>query len=207
MSRRAAIVDYGLCNIDSVVRAVEECGAEAVVTSEPAGLARGSCVILPGVGAFGDAMTLLEQRGLVDPLRELVLEQGVPFLGICLGMQLMGTRGEEGGDRKGLGLVPGVVTRLVPDAADTRIPHIGWNEVHYAGAPSLFTGIPSGKDFYFVHSYHFRTEQPAASLGRTPYCGGFTSVVQGGPAMFGVQFHPEKSQRVGKQLLKNFLEH
>lgn len=204
-TRRAVIVDYGLCNIDSVARAVEECGADVVVTSDPAELERGNHLILPGVGAFGDAMSQLEARGLVEPLRELAGKRGIPFLGICLGMQLMGTRGEEGGERAGLGLVAGTVTRLVPTQTDPRVPHIGWNEVHHAKPSPLFDGIPSGKDFYFVHSYHFANDRDDSVVARTPYCGQFTSVIQGGPVMFGVQFHPEKSQRVGRKLLENFM--
>ena len=204
-TRRAVIVDYGLCNIDSVARAVEECGADVVVTSDPAELERGNHLILPGVGAFGDAMSQLEARGLVEPLRELAGKRGIPFLGICLGMQLMGTRGEEGGERAGLGLVAGTVTRLVPTQTDPRVPHIGWNEVHHAKPSPLVDGIPSGKDFYFVHSYHFANDRDDSVVARTPYCGQFTSVIQGGPAMFGVQFHPEKSQRVGRKLLENFM--
>jgi glutamine amidotransferase len=201
---RVVIVDYGLCNIDSVARSVEECGAEALVTCNPDELNRATHIILPGVGAFPDAMDQLEQRGLIAPLRELVLVHGVPFLGICLGMQLMGARGTEGGDRLGLGLVPGRVIRLVPEDAHTRIPHAGWNEVQHASHP-LFAGIPTGKDFYFVHSYHFACERDEHVIGRTPYCGTFASAIQGGPVMFGVQFHPEKSQAVGRRLLQNFL--
>jgi glutamine amidotransferase len=172
------------------------------VTSDPARLAAAAFVILPGVGAFADAMAHLRERGLVEPLRERVLGDRVPFLGICLGMQLMASRGIEGGDTEGLGFLRARVERLVPEGPTTRIPHIGWNNV--AGSGRLFTGIAPDKDFYFVHSYHVVPDDPADVLATTPYCGGFVSAVAH-DAMFGVQFHPEKSQKVGFQLLRNFL--
>jgi imidazole glycerol-phosphate synthase subunit HisH len=199
---KVVIVDYGMCNLDSVARAVEECGGNPEVTSDPARLKAASFVILPGVGAFADAMAHLRERDLVEPLRERVLGDRVPFLGICLGMQLMASRGIEGGDTEGLGLISGTVQRLVPDAPTTRIPHIGWNNV--AGGGPLFAGISPTKDFYFVHSYHVVPDDAADVLATTPYCGGFVSAVAH-DTLFGVQFHPEKSQQVGFQLLRNFL--
>jgi imidazole glycerol-phosphate synthase subunit HisH len=203
--KRVAIVDYGMCNLDSVRRAVEECGADAEVTDRASALRDASHVILPGVGAFPDAMTHLRERQLDGALRELAAEDRVPFLGICLGMQLMATRGEEGGETAGLGIVPGDIVRLQPDDPRSRIPHVGWNQVVPERPSPLFAGIAPERDFYFVHSYHFVPRDGAQALARTPYCGGFVSAVGTGQRTFGVQFHPEKSQKVGFALLRNFI--
>lgn len=199
-----ALVDYGMGNLDSVRRALEVQGATVVVTSDPDDLAEADRIILPGVGAFGIAMENLRERGLDKALTEQVINQGAPFLGICLGMQLMATSSTEHGDQTGLGWVPGHVVRLEATEADPRIPHVGWNEVHPDVDHPLFAGVETDRDFYFVHSFHFSSEDDATSLATTPYCGGFTSVVGLGNAV-GVQFHPEKSQQVGQVLLKNFL--
>jgi glutamine amidotransferase len=203
--KRVAVIDYGMCNLDSVKRAVEECGGDPVVTSDHGTIADSTHLVLPGVGAFTEAMTHLHERELVPLLREMALVRRVPFLGICLGMQLMASRGDEGGDTAGLDLVGGVCTRLVPTEETPRIPHVGWNEVVPTRPSPLFEGIAPGRDFYFVHSYHFACASPGDELARTPYCGGFTSAVASGTTLFGVQFHPEKSQRAGFQLLRNFL--
>lgn len=201
--KTAAIIDYGLSNIDSVARAVEECGATAIVTSDPRELARVGRIILPGVGSFADGMRELRSRRLDDAMRAEVIEKDVPLLGICLGMQLLATSGDEGGKTAGLDFVEGDVVRLSPLDATTRIPHIGWNSVDIRKASPLFDDIPSGKDFYFVHSYHFRCDAGVV-VAETDYCGGFVSCVSKGH-IFGVQFHPEKSQKVGLHLLRNFL--
>ncbi len=202
--KRVAVVDYGLCNLDSIARALEECGANVVVTADPAELLTCDRAVVPGVGSFRDAMVNLRSGGLADAVTELATVQRAPVLGICLGMQLLASRGEEGGPSDGLGLVPGKIVRLVPTSADPRVPHIGWNEVHPTATHPLFGGIRTGADFYFVHSFHFVADEPAAGIASTPYCGGFASVVARENVM-GVQFHPEKSQRVGFQLLRNFL--
>lgn len=198
------IVDYGMCNLDSVARAVERCGGRSLVSPEPAEVLKADGIILPGVGSFNDAMAELDKRQLIAPLRQQVLERNIPFLGICLGMQLMASQGHEGGETKGLGLIPGEVVRLEPDSPATRIPHVGWNEVDITQASPIFQGIASGANFYFVHSYHYRCEAQYI-LGRTPYCGGFASAI-GSNNRFGVQFHPEKSLKAGLALLTNFLE-
>ncbi len=200
---RVAVVDYGMSNLDSVVRAVQECGGDAFVASTPDGLGDCSRVILPGVGTFADGMRHLRERGFEEALRDLALEKGVPFLGICLGMQLLASRGEEGGETRGLGFIPGDVLRLLPGPQKERVPHVGWNEVRHGGA-GLFTEVPDGTDFYFVHSYHLAPSRPADVVARTPYCGGFVSAVASGP-VYGVQFHPEKSQKLGFRVLRNFL--
>jgi len=201
--KEIAIINYGMCNLDSVARAVEKCGGEPLVTAEPEAVSGADGIILPGVGSFADAMLNLTQRGLIAPLRERVLGHDIPFLGICLGMQLMAAIGHEGGRSAGLGLIPGEVERLQPDTQATRIPHVGWNQVEIRQACPLFDGIADQTDFYFVHSYHFRCDA-AHRIATTPYCGGFTSVV-GREHCFGVQFHPEKSLGAGQALLRNFL--
>ena len=202
--KTVAIVDYGMGNVDSVARAVQECGAKAVVTADRDELESADSLILPGVGAFKDGMKHLRDRGLPDLLREQAINKRIPFLGICLGMQLMAKRGIESGDTEGLGWLDAVVVRLKSKGPDERIPHIGWNEVHPSRPSPLFTDIPNGKDFYFVHSYHLACKDKPAVLADTPYCGGFISAVAK-DNLFGVQFHPEKSQKPGFQLLKNFL--
>jgi imidazole glycerol-phosphate synthase subunit HisH len=203
--RSVAIVDYGLCNLDSVARAVEECGGISRVTDDPKVLTEASHIILPGVGSFADAMGELRLRKLDGVLAKLVRDHKVPFLGICLGMQLMASKGQEGGETAGLCLIDGEVRRLEPDTQLTRIPHVGWNEVTAARESPLFRGIAERKDFYFVHSYHFVCHHEENVLARTPYCGRFVSAVCAGTNIFGVQFHPEKSQKPGFQLLRNFI--
>ena len=200
---RVVIIDYGMCNLDSVARAVEECGGRALVTQHPADLAGASHIILPGVGAFPDAMDRLRRTGMDAALREQVVGELIPFLGICLGMQLMATRGFEVRESPGLDLIPGEVRRLMPTGSRVRIPHIGWNEVQATEDCPLFTGIPARSDFYFVHSYHLCCDMKFAAA-HTPYADGFVAAVQRGNT-FGTQFHPEKSQRLGFRLLANFL--
>lgn len=201
---RVAVIDYGLCNIDSVVRAVDECGGRPFVTFRPEEIGGATHIILPGVGAFCDAMKNLHERSLVKVLTECTMERKVPFLGICLGMQLLADKGWEGGETAGLGWIPGEVRRLVPSSPMERIPHVGWNGVQQCLPSPLWEGIPSEKDFYFVHSFCFCPADEADVIGRTPYCGTFVSAVARGN-VFGTQFHPEKSQRAGFRLLKNFL--
>jgi glutamine amidotransferase len=201
-----AVVDFRLCNIDSIVRALVECGAKAFATRDPSDLARSDRIVLPGVGAFPAAMANLRAAHLDSAIAREVADVGKPFLGICLGMQLMARHSAEGGDSEGLGLVEGDVVRLVAKEKGERVPHMGWNTVHAEADTPLFAGIAPDKDFYFVHSYHMRCADAAAVTATTPYCGGFASAVRGpGPRAFGVQFHPEKSQKPGFQLLRNFL--
>lgn len=199
-----AIVDYGMCNLDSVARAIEECGGDPLVTDQAKDFEVATHIILPGVGAFPDAMRNIRQRSLDKILAEQVLGKQIPFLGICLGMQLLATKGWEIEETAGLGWIEGEVCRFEPVGNDTRIPHIGWNEVMCTQKSPLFEGIPFSKDFYFVHSYYFSCSNEQEILARTPYCGEFVSAV-GRELIFGVQFHPEKSQRLGFQVLKNFL--
>ena len=202
--QRVAIVDYGMCNLDSVRRAFEEVGARPYVTDDPGDLSAADRVVLPGVGAFPEAMQNLRARGLDDALTKQVVDEGAPFLGVCLGMQLMAAIGHEVGPTKGLGWIEACCVRLEPTETDRRVPHVGWNEVTPWVDSPLFAGIPPATDFYFVHSFHVVCATAEQVLATTPYCDGFASAVQREQA-FGVQFHPEKSQRWGLHLLRNFL--
>lgn len=200
---RVAIVDYGMGNLDSVSRAVEECGGRPYVTPDARDLAEAAAVILPGVGAFAKGMENIRERGLEDVLVTDVAGAGVPLLGLCLGMQLLASRGSEGDETLGLGLVPGRVERL--EGAGLRVPHVGWNEVRPVREHPLFRSIAAGTDFYFVHSYVLRCDDPGDVVATVPYGTDRVAAVARGNVA-GVQFHPEKSQRAGFQLLRNFLE-
>lgn len=197
------VIDYGMGNLGSVRRALEECGADVLVADDPAALDDASWIVLPGVGAFPDGMRNLHERGWVAALNRAVREDGIPLLGICLGMQLLADRGFEGGETRGLGYVGGEV-RLLRRAPAFRVPHVGWNEVHAAGGTAMFANIPDGADFYFVHSYHFVPQDQANVAGVTQYDGDIVAAVQSGN-VWGAQFHPEKSSKSGFQLLRNFL--
>lgn len=202
---RTVIIDYGFCNLDSVLRAVQECGGEADVSEDPASAATAGRLILPGVGNYAEAMKEIRRRGWDVALRQEVLGNGIPLMGICLGMQLLATMGIEGGETEGLGLIHGRVIRLERSLAELRVPHIGWNEIRQKQPSPLFHGIPDGRDFYFVHSYHFVPDDKRHILGTTPYGIDFVSVV-GNRHIIGTQFHPEKSLRAGARLIRNFLE-
>ena len=202
---RVAIVDYGMCNLDSVARAVEECGGTPVITANGQEIESADRIILPGVGAFPDAMRGLRERSLDEILFTQVSVKQTPFLGICLGMQLLASHGLEVETTSGLGWLPGEVMRLEPFGADIAIPHVGWNEVDLVRESPLFAGIESGKDFYFVHSYQFVPKNEEHVVARTAYGRGFVSALQH-ENIFAVQFHPEKSQRPGFRVLTNFLK-
>jgi glutamine amidotransferase len=202
-----AILDYGMGNLRSVQKGLERVGATAVVTADPAALDEAQGVVLPGVGAFGDAMANLQTRRLIDPLLRQVAG-GKPLLGICLGMQLLFDESEEMGRHRGLGLLPGRVVRF-PAGDLLKVPHIGWNELRIANCElriakdGLLAGIADGAYAYFVHSYYALPEEPADVLATTEYGLEFASAVGRG-TIFGAQFHPEKSQEVGLRLLANF---
>ena len=201
--QRVAVVDYGLCNVDSVLRALALCGAAVFLAHDAADIKAADRVVLPGVGAFDAAMEQLECADMVEPLTDAIVNEGVPFLGICLGMQLLARRSEEGAGRPGLGWIEADVVRIVPSAGE-RVPHIGWNELDPVHESPLLAGIPRPTDFYFVHSFHVRCDDPADVLATTPFGGGLVAAVAR-PPIYGVQFHPEKSQGHGLQLLRNFL--
>lgn len=197
------IVDLGTGNLGSVRRSIEECGVIPVVSADPKSLEESDSIILPGVGVFAAGMHQLRSRGWVEPLRKAVIEQRIPLLGICLGMQLLADHGEEGGEVDGLRLIPGQVRSLIPEPGE-RVPHMGWNEVHQDSEDPLFDGIAMGSDFYFIHSYHFVPSHRTHVLATTPHGGSFVSAIRN-EHVLGVQFHPEKSSRNGRCLLRNFL--
>ena len=186
-----------------MLRALEFCGGRPRAVRSPRDVAAADRLILPGVGAFSTAMARLEDMDLVVPTRDAA-ENGTPILGVCLGMQLLASVGAEGGDSEGLGLIPGQVTPLRSVGPRERLPHMGWNAVEHDGSHLLLDGIAPGTDFYFVHGHRFDPADASDIIARTPYCGGFASVVGRG-TVFGVQFHPEKSQKPGFALLRRFL--
>jgi len=200
---RTVVIDYGLCNLDSIARAIEVCGGDPFVTADPKALPQASKIVLPGVGAFGEAMANLRKSGMSEALSQCVVERGVPFLGICLGMHLITQGGKESGEVEGLGWINAKVLKMRSRSPEERVPHVGWNEVNAVEGSPIFEGIRPGADFYFVHSYYVQCAEDLVA-GTTPYCGGFASVVADKNIM-GVQFHPEKSQKSGFRLIQNFL--
>lgn len=200
-----AIIDYGMGNLLSVQRAFEKCGSEAVIIDNPLELRNVERIVLPGVGAFPDAMANLQEGCWIEELNRAVLQKETPILGICLGMQLLASKGFEGCECCGLDYIPGEVVLLKAKEEGERIPHVGWNEIEKMKDSGLLEDIPEGTNFYFVHSYHFRAERPEDIICQTAYCGGFVSVV-GRANIVGTQFHPEKSQKAGFRLIKNFLK-
>ncbi len=199
MASLTAVIDYGRGNLGSVEKAFGRLGLRAVVTQDPRVVADAEAVVLPGDGAFHDAMGSLQALGLLEPLRAC-LDGGRPFLGICLGYQLLFTESEEFGQGKGLDVIPGAVSRFPPGL---KVPHMGWNQVEHRGDLRLFDGIPSGRHFYFVHSYYPETTDPSLRAATCTYGVTFAAAVERG-ALFATQFHPEKSQRWGLRLLENF---
>ena len=203
MAPRVAVVDSGICNVDSVLRALAHCGGAPYLARDATDLKRADRVVLPGVGAFDRAMTRLQDADLIAPLTDTVLGDDVPFLGICLGMQLLARTSEEGAAPAGLGWIEADVVRIVPGPAE-RVPHIGWNEVVPTRTSPLFAGIADRSDFYFVHSFQVLVDDPADELATAPFGGGVAAAIAR-PPVYGVQFHPEKSQAVGLTLLRNFV--
>jgi len=201
---KVLVIDYGMGNTDSVIRAVEECGGNPILSNSKSDFEIASHIILPGVGAFQTGIKHIHDIGIIPILEEQVFKHRLPFLGICLGMHLLADKGFENGETSGLGWIKGRVEKFEKTENDQKIPHIGWNEVHFEKKTSIFEGLQSGKDFYFVHSYHFIVNNPSHIIATTPYCGGFVSAVKK-DNIFGVQFHPEKSQKMGFAVLKNFL--
>jgi len=197
------IVDYGSGNLRSVQKAFERLGAEARITDDPQVVADAARLVLPGVGAFGDAMRELRSRGLVEPI-VAHLRADRPFLGICMGLQLLFETGWEGGRQAGLGILAGEVTRFdLP--AGMKVPHMGWNTVDWRGADSRRASVGDGNHFYFVHSYCARPDDESVVAATTDYGGPFCAAVARG-RLLATQFHPEKSQDAGMRLLRSFLQ-
>lgn len=197
------IIDSGLGNFRSVAGAVSKVGYTSVISDDPDILRRANRLILPGVGAFGDGMRNLQARNLVGVLQELVIDQGKPILGICLGLQLFAREGEEFGRTKGLGWIDASVKRLDPDGG-LRVPHVGWNDLTHVREWVLYADIPEDALFYYTHSFFISVDEPAVVTGTCDYGGKFVASFQKGN-IYATQFHPEKSQRHGLQLLENFL--
>lgn len=200
-----AIVDYGMGNQHSVLNALQYLGVAAEVTADPEKVRLADRVILPGVGAFGAAMKNLNRSGLRQAMNEAVLDRGRPFLGICLGMQLVAERGTEKGLFEGLGWIPGEVRPMMPHDLGLKLPHVGWNDIILEGNLPLFQGLKKERAFYFVHSYAICPENPAHVAATCGYGGSFVAAVYR-DNIFATQFHPEKSQKNGLTILENFAE-
>ena len=198
-----AIIDYGLGNLGSISNMLKVIGEKSIITSDPEKIQRADKLILPGVGAFDAGMTQLSERGLVSVLREETLQKGKPILGICLGMQLLGRKSEEG-TLPGLGLIPfdNIRFRIDPTSG-LKVPHMGWDVVRFEKSCPLLEGIEGTQRYYFVHSYHAVCDAPENCLMTCDYGYEFTAAVVK-DNMMGVQFHPEKSHNFGMRLLENF---
>jgi imidazole glycerol-phosphate synthase subunit HisH len=195
------IIDYGMGNLRSVEKAVEAVGGSSIISRDPEAVRKAQRLILPGVGAFGDAMRNLRQNGLDRAICDSV-RGGTPLLGLCLGLQLLFAQSEEFGLHEGLNLIPGRVLKF--EELDLRVPHVGWNQIEGTSPNPLLAGIPEGSYFYFVHSYYVEPESPEDAVRWTTYGRRFCSIAGRGK-VWGAQFHPEKSQDAGKRLLRNFL--
>lgn len=195
-----AIIDYGMGNLRNVEMAFRRLGVAPLVTSDPALVARAEALVLPGVGAFGDAMDRLRTLGLVDPLRGAI-DGGRPFLGICLGLQLLFETSEEMGAHRGLAVLEGTVRRF---AEDLTVPHMGWNQINQTRPIDLFADVPDHSYAYFVHSYYVAPSDASVVAATTDYGLPFASIVSR-DRLYGIQFHPEKSQDVGARILRNWL--
>lgn len=195
------MIDYGASNLRSAQKAFEFAGAQVQVTEEPEIVAAAKKLVLPGVGAFGAGMDALRRRGL-DVALQTAVGRGMPLLGICLGMQFLLDESDEMGQHSGLGLLPGRVRRF--PANGLKVPHIGWNQIDHDGRHPLLQGIPGGAHAYFVHSYYCEPADPTTIVARTDYGEPFAAVIGQGH-LFGIQFHPEKSQQVGLRIIENYL--
>ena len=206
-----AIIDYGAGNLRSAANAFERVagalanGTDIIVTADPDLVHRADRIMLPGVGAFADCKAGLDAvPGMVDVLEERVIRGTTPFLGVCVGMQLLASEGREKVVTRGLGWIPGAVEKITPSDPALKIPHMGWNTISVLSPHALLADIPDGLHAYFVHSYHFHTSDPGHLIATTDYGGTVTACI-GSDNIFGTQFHPEKSQALGLKLIENFL--
>jgi imidazole glycerol-phosphate synthase subunit HisH len=203
---RVGIINYGMGNLNSVRRSCEEVCTDVVIANHPSALYDVDRIILPGVGAFSEGMAHLKQGGWVSALYDVVNIQHKPLLGICLGMQMLASKGYEGAETEGLDFISGEVKRIDLLGCNERIPHMGWNEVRYNATNVIFDSIPNASDFYFVHSYAFVPANPINRIATVGYGCELTAVISRNN-IFGCQFHPEKSSKAGRQLLKNFMSY
>lgn len=195
------IIDYGAGNLRSVVNAVNKLGYQSKITSSPGDVLNAQAVILPGVGAAADTMANLKKLGLVSPIRRFIAE-GRPFLGVCIGLQILFTGTEEGGWQECLDVIPGLVRKL---PSGLKIPHMGWNQVRQKISPPIFDGIPDEANFYFAHSYYVEPDDRSLVAGETEYGISICSVIAKGN-LVATQFHPEKSGEVGLKIYDNFIK-
>lgn len=208
--KQVTIIDYGSGNLHSIAKAFEKEGKKksfkVVVSSRPEDVASATHVVLPGVGAFGDCISGLEKiSGMRDALEKAVIEQKKPFLGVCVGMQMLAEEGQENGTHKGLGWIKGKVVPIVPKDESLKIPHMGWNELSVDTAHPILRGINSGDHVYFVHSYHFKVANSNNAVSSTDYGQKLVAVIAK-DNIVAAQFHPEKSQKTGLRFIANFLE-
>lgn len=200
------IIDYKMGNVRSVAKAFEAIGCSALISNRIEDIVKSSFLVLPGVGAFGEGMRYIAELGLMEPLREQVVNKKTPFLGICLGMQLLARDGYENGYHKGLGWIDGSVKRFTFDDEKLKIPHMGWNDIDITYNNPLLSGITDDKTFYFVHSYHLVCDDPKICIASSFYGYDFTAAIQS-DNIFATQFHPEKSQKAGLKVLRNFINY
>jgi glutamine amidotransferase len=203
-----AVIDYGVGNLRNVYKALEAAGAPARSVTEPGELAGAAGIVLPGVGAFGDAAANLRRAGFERPLLDAIAA-GTSLLGICVGMQLLFDESEEMGRHAGLGVIPGRVLRFEnemrgPDGRPLKVPQIGWNQLHHTGTDPLLAGVPDGAYAYFVHSYYCAPDDAVCTIASTDFGSRYASIVRRGN-VWGIQCHPEKSQAVGLRILRNFV--
>lgn len=213
---RITMIDYGGSNLRSAQKAFEIVGADLETTADPDLICRADKLVLPGVGAFGAGMDAVRAMGLVEPIHEAV-QRGIPLLGICIGMQFLFDESEEMGQHQGLGLIPGRVVHFStsiqsfdpaqdkPPVPILKIPHMGWNQLEHAGSHFLLQGVEPGAYTYFVHSYHCVPDDPNWIVARTEYGRPFCAIVAR-ENVFGIQFHPEKSHKIGLRIIRNFVE-
>jgi glutamine amidotransferase len=201
-----AVIDYGMGNLRSVVNALRTLGEDAAVVTDPSALVSAHAIVLPGVGAFAEGMRRLEEGGFVDALNQEVRDKRKPFMGLCLGMQLLASEGQEHGTHRGLGWIDGVVRRLPAevDGARLRVPHVGWNELEIVHRDVLLRDAVAKPTFYFVHSFVFEPDDASVVSGYSSHGVRFAATVER-ENVFGTQFHPEKSQRDGLALLTRFI--
>ena len=198
------IIDYGMGNLMSVQHAFEKCGGNVRTISEPSDVRNATHLVLPGVGTFRDGMRNLKSRGWIDVLNECVLNQHIPILGICLGMQLLASKGYEVEETRGLNYICGEVIKMVPTGKD-RVPHVGWDNINIECENALLDNVADETDFYFVHSYRYSLLNNEDLVASTSYIDKFPSIIVK-DNIYGVQFHPEKSQKAGFQIIHNFLK-
>lgn len=204
MNNAITMIDYGASNIRSAYKAFEFIGADVQLTDDPADVLRATKLVLPGVGAFGSGIAALRARGL-EPAIQAQVARGVPLLGICVGMQFLFDSSDEMGLHAGLELIPGRVTRFQLADPALKVPHMGWNQIEHDETHALLHGVPNNAHTYFVHSYYCAPADPANTVASTIYGHPFTAVVAR-DNVYGIQFHPEKSQKRGLQILRNFVE-